>query len=277
MRYSSANSSFVSLKTPRHVWAIPSIHADLDRLTYLHDAIFERFTPGDRLVYLGNYTGYGEQACGTIEELVTFRRLLLAQPGLKPEDIVYLRGAQEEMLFQLMQLQFTQKPIDQLLWMLGQGIRPTLESYGICPHDGIVAAREGIISLTRWTAKIKDTIRQYPGHECLMMHTKRAAFTHDISGEGQERYPTLFVNAGLDPNKPLDAQEDNLWRAHHQFEHINESYQPFDKIVRGYDPAHKGVHLNCVTATLDGGCGFGGPLVGAGLNTQGEIFELMEA
>ena len=118
----SKNSSFVQIKTSGNIWGISSIHGNLDRLISLHDAIFDRFQTGDRLVYFGNYTGYGDQSCATIDEMVTFRRLLLAQPGMKPDDIIYLRGAQEEMLHQLMQLQFTQRPLDHLLWMLGQGL-----------------------------------------------------------------------------------------------------------------------------------------------------------
>ena len=51
---------------------------------------------------------------------------------------------------------------------------------------------------------------------------------------------------------------------------------PFQKVVRGFDPDHKGMNINCVTATIDGGCGFGGQLVCAGFNPEGSIFELLE-
>ena len=47
--------------------------------------------------------------------------------------------------------------------------------------------------------------------------------------------------------------------------------------VRGYDPAHGGVHLNGVTATVDGGCGYGGSLVAAGFAADGSLFEMLEA
>jgi serine/threonine protein phosphatase 1 len=35
--------------------------------------------------------------------------------------------------------------------------------------------------------------------------------------------------------------------------------------------------MNGVTASLDGGCGFGGTLICAGMEASGDIFELMEA
>ena len=82
------DNRFSSLGRPHRVWAMSSIHADLNRLIQLHDAVFERINAGDRLIYLGNYTGFGTQSRETIDELLTFRRLILAQPGMKPDDIV---------------------------------------------------------------------------------------------------------------------------------------------------------------------------------------------
>lgn len=266
------DNKYSNLKRPNKIWAVSSIHGDVDRLMQIHDALFQRFAPGDRLVYLGNYTGYGLQAREAVDELLVFRRLLLAQPGMQPSDIVYLRGAQEELWQKLTQLQFTPKPVDTLLWMMGAGMGNTMQSYGICAHDGIMAAREGVLSLTKWTHKIRETLRQNAGHDFFMTHCKRAAYT-----EYEGRTPILFVNAGLDPARSLDQQEDNLWWAGETFSDLTEKYQPFEKVVRGFDPRHEGVHLNCVTATLDGGCGFGGSLVAASMTAAGEVMELMEA
>jgi hypothetical protein len=265
------DNKFSNLKRPNKIWAVSSIHADLDRLIQLHDAILERFTPGDRLVYLGNYTGYGMQSYETIDELLVFRRLLLAQPGMKASDITYLRGSQEELWQKLTQLHFSPNPTDTLLWMMGSGMGNTMQSYGICAHEGIMAAREGILSLTKWTHRIRETLRSHAGHDCFMTQAKRAAYT-----EYEGRTPILFVNAGLDPTRSLDQQEDNLWRAGETFSDISESYAPFDKVIRGFDPKHEGVHLNCVTATIDGGCGFGGSLVAASMTADGEVMELLE-
>lgn len=266
------DNRFSALGAPNTIWAISSVHADIDRLIDIHSAVFDRFRPGDRLLYLGNYTGFGLHSRETIDELLTFRRLILAQPGMKPDDIVYIRGAQEDMWQRLLQLQFDRHPVETLLWMMGNGMGNTMQSYGICPHDGITAAKEGIMSLTRWTNNIRATLRHNPGHDCFMTQSRRAAYTHC-----EDRYPLLFVNAGLDPRRTLEEQDDNLCWAYEAFETITDRYDPFEKVVRGFDPNHQGVMLNCVTATLDGGCGFGGPLVCAGMTGEGEIFELIEA
>lgn len=263
---------FSALGKPNRIWAISSIHGDIERLIHIHDAIFDRFHAGDRLVYLGNYTGFGLHSRETIDELLTFRRLILAQPGMKPDDIVYLRGGQEEMWQKLLQLQFDPNPVDTLLWMMGNGMGNTMQSYGICPHDGIMAGREGISSLTKWTNNIRHILRQNPGHDCLMTQCRRAAFT-----SYNDRFPVLFVNAGIDPAQPLEKQKDSLWWAGENFDAMTNSYDPFEKVVRGFDPAHQGVYLNGITATLDGGCGFGGPLVCGNMDANGDVAELIEA
>jgi serine/threonine protein phosphatase 1 len=37
------------------------------------------------------------------------------------------------------------------------------------------------------------------------------------------------------------------------------------------------MHLNCITATIDGGCGFGGNLVCAGFSGNGAYLNILEA
>lgn len=251
---------------------MPSIHADVDRLISMHDALLERFEPGDRIIYLGNYTGYGPSSVETINEILTFRRIILSQPGVITNDIVYLRGQQEDLWQRLLQLPFQPNPVDTLLWILASGMSGTFQSYGICAHDGIIAAREGIMSLTRWTHKVRDAVRRQPGHDIFNTQFKRAAFTQD-----EHRFPLLFVNSGLDPNKQLVEQNDAFWWGGEHFTDMTAPYDPFEKVVRGYDPHHKGVALNCVTASIDGGCGFGGSLVCAGIAHNGDFFEFLEA
>lgn len=266
------NKKFHHLGTPDRIWAISSVHGDLDRLIVMHDAVLERFEVGDRLVYLGNYTGHGLNSAACVDEILTFRRLILSLPGARPSDISYLRGGQEEMIQKLYQLQFAPNPSGVFLWMLSNGLGNTLQSYGLCHHDGLEACQKGIMAVTKWTHHVLDTIRCHDGHDVFSTHLSRAAHT-DEHGE----YPMLFVNAGLDADAPLDKQGDNLWWRGENFKEISKTYDPFQKVVRGYDPAHKGLHLNCVTATLDGGCGFGGSLVCAGFSPDGEVFELLEA
>ena len=198
--------------------------------------------------------------------------MLLSIRGMAPSDIIYLKGIQEEMLSKLLQLQFASNSSDVLLWMLGNGLSATLTDYGICPHDGIEACRRGIMDVTRWTQDIRSKIRQQPGHEVFMISQHRAAYTCT----DKHISPLLFVHAGLNIGKPLQEQGDSLWWEAQSFEAINTPYAPFEKVVRGYDPAHKGMHLNCVTATIDDGCGFGGSLVCAGFGEDGQVSEILQ-
>ena len=260
------------LGRPRTVWALSSIHGQHDNLVRLHDALYPRIKAGDRIVYLGNYLGYSENCANTIDEILTFRRLILAKKGVIPGDIAYLRGSQEEMLQKLMQIQFAPNPSDILLWMLGNGLSSTLYAYGLSPHDGIDACKSGTMGLTKWTAKLRNAIRTRAGHEIFNTHLMRAAAT-----QKDTPYPMLFVNSGLDYRKDLNDQGDNFWWGGEKFEAITEKYNPFEKVVRGYDPAHRGVHLNCVQATIDGGAGFGGSLVCAGFGADGKVIDMLEA
>ncbi len=267
----TSRHGFVNLGNPRQIWAIPAIHSAAEDLTLLHDRILKHIQPGDRIVYLGNYTGYGDNATHSIEEILAFRRLVLSIRGMIPSDIIYIKGVQEEMLSKLLQLQFAPNPSDVLLWMLGNGLSTTLNDYGICPHDGIEACRRGIMDITRWTQSIRAKIRAHAGHEDFMVSQCRGAYTCTDSHIS----PLLFVHAGLNIGKPLEEQGDSLWWEAQNFDAINTAYAPFEKVVRGYDPAHKGMNLNCVTATIDDGCGFGGKLVCAGFGADGQVNQVL--
>ena len=266
------NNQIACLGTPTTVWCIPAIHADLDRLISIHDQIFEKFKVGDRLVYMGNYTGYGQQAAQCIDEILTFRRLLLSLPGMRCSDITYLRGQQEEILHKLYQLPFAQGATDVLLWMLDNGLGATLGSYGLCKYDGIEACRGGSVKITKWIHSLRAAIRRYAGHETFGTHLIKAGHTNL-----KEEHPLLFVNAGLDTNLPLERQNDQFWWNASDFERIKNPYQSFQKVVRGYDPKHQGMIMTENTVTIDDGCGFGGNLISAAFDKNGEISEILEA
>ena len=262
---------FAVITRARRVWAIGAIHADATRLTALHAALLDKFEPGDRLVYLGNYMGVGAETIATLDELVRFRRALLAllSPYLEAADIVYLRGAHEEMWQKLLQLQFAVGPAQALEWMLGHGVDPTIRAYGGNPDEGRLRAREGVLVLTRWTTELRDKVAGHPGHADILNRLKRAAFT-----EGGE---LLYVHAGVDPTRPVTEQGDTFWWGSGYFSKITEPYQGFRRVVRGYDRDHGGVALTDFTATIDGGCGFGGPLIGACITLAGEVEAWIEA
>jgi serine/threonine protein phosphatase 1 len=266
------DAHFVSLGHPRRIWTVPAIHGDLASLIRLHDALLDTFTPGDRIVYHGNYTGYGTDSAACVDEILAFRRLILCRSGVKPTDLIYLRGRQEEIWLKLLQIQFAPQPLSVLQWMLSNGIEATLKSYGVSIDDGLDACRYGIMDLTRWTMRIRDNVRQHPGHEIFASQLKRAAHT-DTSA----LYPMLFVHAGLNAHYRLEDQGEYLWWGTQEFEAIQQAYMPFQKVVRGFDPEHRGVHLNCITATVDNGAGFGGNLVSVGFEQNGQILDIIEA
>lgn len=271
----SEDQKFAPLGRPRRIWAVAAIHGEADRLAALHDDIGTRFLPGDRLVYLGNMIGRGGGVRATLDELLAFRRDLLAMRGVIPTDIAYLRGGQEEMWQKLLQLQFAPNPVAVLQWMLGQGIDATLAAYGGDPQQGLAAARDGAVSLTRWTNQLRAAQRAAPGHDNLFSALRRAAFTSDRDGQ-----PTglLFVNAGLDVTKPLALQGDSFWWGGASFPRITEAYGDIVRVVRGYDPTHAGTGpvAGPHAVSLDGGTGFGGRLACGCFAPDGTILELVE-
>ncbi|MEM7651124.1 MAG: hypothetical protein AAF204_03455, partial [Pseudomonadota bacterium] len=137
---------------------------------------------------------------------------------------------------------------------------------------GIEACRCGIMHITKWTNSIRKALRKYPGHEIFMTQMKRGAFT-DQDGP----YPMLFVHAGLNAGFKLHEQGDHLWWSPDEFLRIEKAYKPFEKVVRGFDPSHGGLNLNCITATVDDGCGFGGKLVSVGFEGDGHAAHILEA
>lgn len=281
-----ADSRFAVLGRPRHIWAVGAIHAQPDRLDVLHRAIFQNFRPGDRLVYLGNMIGHGERVGETIDRLLDARRALLSLRGMLASDIVYLRGAQEEMWQKLLQLHFAPDPRQVLEWMLRQGVGPTLAAYGGVPEQGLAAARGGTMMLGRWTRQLRQAVLDRPGHEALFNALRRAAYTgspdktdpdktdpdrSDADGGG-----LLLVSAGIEPARPLGEQGDAFWWGGASFARLEEPYGNFRRLVRGFDPARRGVVSGPVGLTIDGGCGLGGHLVCARLDSFGEVLDLFQ-
>lgn len=266
---------FADLGRPRCIWAIASIHAQLDRLHAIHEAVGARFRPGDRLVYLGNMVGWGSHVTETVEHILAFRRALLSLPGMFPSDIVYLRGSQEEMWQKLLQLQLAPNPREVLEWMVNQGVAPTLAAYGGTPEQGMAAARGGAVALGRWTAALRANVQAMPGHATLFSSVRRAAYTG--TPDAPEPGGALFVNAGIDPSRPFGHQGDSFWWGAGGFVRLNGPYGGFHRVVRGWDPAQQGVQVTDFTATLDAGCGFGGPLVCGVFSHTGDVLEMFQA
>lgn len=256
---------FATLRRCRRVWAVAAIHGEAERLARVHDEIERRFAPGDRLVYLGNYLGRGSGIRATVDELLRFRRELIARPQMFASDLVYLRGCQEEMWQKLLQLQYAPNPGQVLAWMLRQGVGATITAYGGTLERGQAAARDSTMSLTRWTQGLRAAMHGAPGHDAWFATLRRAAFTDD----GQ----LLLVHAGLDPAKPLAAQGDQLWWGGAGFERIVQPYEGFRVVIRGYDHAHGDPVQAAFTTSIDAGCGFGGALLALCFSPEGEILD----
>ena len=246
-----------------------AIHGESQHLSRLHGVLEGRFAAGDRLVYLGNYLGHGSGILDVIDELLLFRRALLARFTLFAGDIVFLRGAQEEMWHKLLQIQLAQNPAEVLEWMLAQGLEATLRAYGQSPDLVRMRCREGPLALARWSLEAREAIRAHPGHEALMSSLRRAALTAD--------HKVLFVHAGVDPDRPLAAQSDSFWWGHGDFQSISAPREGFRRIIRGYDPTGGGPAQGEVAMTVDSRCGFGGPLTAVCVDADGQVADAIEA
>jgi serine/threonine protein phosphatase 1 len=264
----SEHSSFAVLSTPCRVWAIASIHGEYDQLARLHEGLAPRIIAGDRLVYLGNMIGRGNNTRQVIDEILLFRRNFMARRGNDAPDVALLRGAQEEMWNKLFELQFSVNPAEVLEWMLDQGVAASIEAYGGRGMDGLIAARQGTIALGRWTSALRDLVRTAPGHRDYLSAIRQAAYVKDGS--------LVFVSAGIEPERPLDAQGDILWWGGRGFDQITDAYYGCRLVVRGFDSNHGGMQVTEFAATIDGGCGFGGPLIAACISPTEGIVEIIE-
>ncbi len=254
---------------PRRVWAVAAIHGEVHRLVALHARLAPYLNAGDRLVYLGNYLGYGSSPAAALDALILFRRLFLSRRNAFPGDIAFLRGSQEEMWQKLLQLQFAPNPREVLPWMLDHGVDKTLASYGLDARDGLVACRDGVLAITRWTASLRAAIEARSGHRQLLSALRRAAFTDDGT--------LLFVHSGIDPKKPLDLQGDNFWWSERNILDLDASFAGFTRVVRGIDRHHAGLIEAPYAASIDAGCGFGGPLMAVCFAPGGAVVDRVEA
>jgi serine/threonine protein phosphatase 1 len=133
----------------------------------------------------------------------------------------------------------------------------------------LAACREGVLALTRWTASLRAAIEARSGHRHLLSNLKRAAFTDDGA--------LLFVNASIDPEKPLDLQRDVFWWGAKDILDLAAPFAGYTKVVRGFDRRHAGLIEAAHAISIDAGSGFGGPLLAICLTPDGAIVEQIEA
>jgi len=257
------------LHAARRVWATAVIHGEARRLAQLHDTISERFQAGDRVVYLGNYVGPGGAVFASVNEFLDFRRRVLGRPGGAACDVVFLRGAQEEMWQKLLQLQFAPNPGELLDWMVRAGIDTTVRAYGGDLRQGFAACRDGPRTITRWTSALRSAMNAAPGHTALFAALRHAAFTADLG--------LLFVHAAIDSSRPLSEQRDAFWWGREEILELKEPFAGFRRIVRGVDRDRRGVVEREFAVSVDGGAGRGGRLIAACFGIDGDLVEVAEA
>ena len=223
-------SNFVELKKSRKIWAIGSIHSNLKSFTSIKKHILQNFENSDKLIFLGNIIGLGENSKETLSSVIDLRFNLMSKFKLKSESIVFLRGAQEEMFSKLLQLQLAPNPSEIVEWMFDQGVNQTIRSYGFLESEVKNIASSGTLKISKWTSQLNRVLHLNPGHTQYFLNLKHAAYSHTKK--------ILFVNRGVDITRPLSAQNDCFWWGFQNFSRIQEPYKSFLRIVRGYESEH---------------------------------------
>ncbi len=219
-------SKFQEFKDASKIWAVGSIHSNVEAFNSIKKYILSNFGENDKLIFLGNVIGFGEYSKEIISEVNNLRFDLMSKFCLDHNDIVYLRGAQEEMFSKLLQLQIAPNPIEIIDWIFSHGVDQTLLSYDFDPNEFRNVASQGTIQINKLTSKLNNKISTMPGHKEFFSHLKHAAYS--------DTKEILFVNRGVDISRPLSAQYDCFWWGYQNFSTINKPYFTFKRIVRGY-------------------------------------------
>ncbi len=265
-------SNFQEFKNSSRIWAVGSLHSSIDSFISIKEYIYSNFQKGDKLVFLGNLIGFRNKSKQIISEVLKLRFQLMAKFNLQNEDIVFLRGAQEEMFSKLLQLQTAPNPIEIIDWIFSHGVDQTLISYGFDPAEFRNIASQGTININKLTSKLNYEISNKSGHKEFFSNLKHAAYSQSRE--------VLFVNRGVDISRPLSAQNDCFWWGYQNFSLINKPYNTFKRIVRGYQSNINNDLQNSkskILCTL-----FKQPLekakiLGGIFATNGEIIELFES
>ena len=223
-------SNFVELNKSNKIWAIGSIHSNLKSFNVIKEFILNNFETNDKLIFLGNIIGLGDNSKETLSSVIELRFNLMSKFRLKPDSIVFLRGAQEEMFSKLLQLQLAPNPSEIIEWMFDHGVNQTVQSYGFSEAEVKNIASSGTIQISKWTTNLNKALQNIPGHTEYFLNLKHAAYS--------QTKKILFVNRGVDITRPLSAQNDCFWWGFQNFSKIQQPYKTFLRIVRGYESEH---------------------------------------
>ena len=223
-------SNFIELKKTNKIWAIGSIHSNLKSFNSIKKYILDNFETSDKLIFLGNIIGLGDNSKETLTSVIDLRFNLMSKFKLKPESIIFLRGAQEEMFSKLLQLQLAPNPAEIVEWMFDHGVNQTLRSYGFSENELKNISSTGTINISKWTTNLNRILQKIPGHSQYFLNLKHAAYSRTKE--------ILFVNRGVDITRPLSAQNDCFWWGFQNFSTLQKPYKTFLRIVRGYESQH---------------------------------------
>ena len=268
----TTNNKFQEFKNTDRIWAVGSLHSSLESFKSIKKYISSNFKSNDKLIFLGNLIGYNNQSKEIITDVLSLRFNLMSKFNLDHEDVVFLRGAQEEMFSKLLQLQIAPNPREIIDWVFSHGVDQTVLSYNFEPDHFRNIATQGTIQINKLTSKLNKKVSETPGHKEFFSNLKHAAFSDSME--------VLFVNRGVDLSRPLSAQNDRFWWGYQNFSLINKPYKTFKRIVRGYQSnGHNNLEnsKNRILCTL-----FKQPLenkkILAGLFAKnGDIIELFES
>ena len=266
------DNKFQEFINTNRIWAIGSMHSSIESFQSIKKYILSNFKKGDKLIFLGNVIGFRNKSKEIISEVLKLRFDLMAKFNLNHDEIVFLRGAQEEMFSKLLQLQIAPNPSEIIDWIFSHGVDQTLVSYNFEPDQFRNVATQGTIQINKLTSNLNYEVSKIPGHKEFFSNLQHAAYS--------ESKEVLFVNRGVDLSRPLSAQNDCFWWGYQNFSQINKPYNTFKRIVRGYQSnEHNDLEnsKNRVLCTL-----FRQPLknnkILAGIfSKNGEIIELFES
>ena len=225
------SNQFIEIINSKKIWAIGSIHSRLESFESIKKHILSKFEKDDFLIFLGNVIGLGENSREVLNSAIDLRYKLMAKFFLKPNRIIFLRGAQEEMFLKLLELQTAPNPHDIISWMFDHGVEQTVRSYGFSSDEILDISNQGTLAISKWCAKLNKVVSFESGHKQYYAQLKHAAF-----GESKK---ILFLNRGVDISRPLSAQNDCFWWGYQNFSNLNKPYNTFTRIVRGYKSSKK--------------------------------------
>ena len=265
-------TNFTEIAKSKKIWAIGSIHSRHGAFESIKKYLLEKFEKNDSLIFLGNIIGLEKESKKTLNSVLDLRNNLMSKFCLDPEKIIFLRGAQEEMFLKLLQLQTAPNPHDIVKWMFEHGVGATIKSYGFNIEELLQVSMQGTIPISKWTSRLNSSLLAQPGHNQYFINLKHAAYTNTKK--------ILFLNRGVDISRPLSAQNDCFWWGYQNFSKLNQPYNSFIRIVRGYQSQiqnNLSNVKNTVVCTL-----FNQPLenskvLGGLFGINGEILDLFES